>query len=114
MEEFIVDCRPDVIIVAAAARAISRCRSADRQAAHQANVALFLCCMCPRAGRSSKAPCGPLEPTNQWYARAKIAGVMLCQAYRAQYGRRYISAIPTNLFGPGDNFHPENSHVPAP
>jgi GDP-L-fucose synthase len=56
---------------------------------------------------------GPLEETNQWYAVAKIAGVKLCQAYRRQYGCDFISAMPTNLFGPGDNFHPENSHVPA-
>ncbi|MFZ2099367.1 MAG: NAD-dependent epimerase/dehydratase family protein, partial [Oricola sp.] len=52
-------------------------------------------------------------PTNQWYAIAKIGGVMLCQAYRRQYGCDFISAMPTNLYGPGDNFHPENSHVPA-
>ncbi|MGC2855612.1 GDP-L-fucose synthase [Novispirillum sp. DQ9] len=56
---------------------------------------------------------GPLEPTNEWYAIAKIAGVKLCQAYRKQYGCDFISAMPTNLFGPGDNFHPANSHVPA-
>lgn len=56
---------------------------------------------------------GPLEETNQWYAVAKIAGIKLCQAYRQQYGADFISAMPTNLYGPGDNFHPENSHVPA-
>jgi GDP-L-fucose synthase len=54
---------------------------------------------------------GPLEPTNQWYAIAKIAGVKLCQAYRRQYGRDYISAMPTNLYGPGDNFDLASSHV---
>ncbi len=54
---------------------------------------------------------GPLEPTNEPYAIAKIAGVKLCQAYRKQYGRHYISAMPTNLYGPGDHYHPENSHV---
>lgn len=54
---------------------------------------------------------GPLEPTNQWYAIAKIAGLKLCQAYRKQYGADFISAMPTNLYGPGDNYHPENSHV---
>jgi GDP-L-fucose synthase len=54
-----------------------------------------------------------LEPTNEWYAIAKIAGVKLCQAYRKQYGCDFISAMPTNLYGPNDNFHPENSHVPA-
>ncbi len=54
---------------------------------------------------------GPLEPTNQWYAVAKIAGIKLCQAYRRQYGSDYISAMPTNLYGPGDNFDPVGSHV---
>ena len=56
---------------------------------------------------------GELEPTNQWYALAKIAGVKLCQAYRREYGSDFISTMPTNLYGPGDNYHPEYSHVPA-
>ena len=56
---------------------------------------------------------GPLEPTNEWYAIAKIAGIKLCQAYRKQHRCDFISAMPTNLYGPGDNFHPQNSHVPA-
>jgi GDP-L-fucose synthase len=54
---------------------------------------------------------GALEPTNDAYAIAKIAGIMQVQASRKQYGRHWISAMPTNLYGPGDNFHPENSHV---
>ena len=54
---------------------------------------------------------GALEPTNQWYAIAKIAGIKLCQAYRKQYGRDWISAMPTNLYGPGDNYDLETSHV---
>ena len=54
---------------------------------------------------------GPLEPTNEWYAIAKIAGIKLCQAYMKQYGCRYISAMPTNLYGPGDNFDLTSSHV---
>ncbi|HIO15286.1 MAG TPA: GDP-L-fucose synthase [Flavobacteriales bacterium] len=54
---------------------------------------------------------GPLEPTNEPYALAKIAGLKLCDAYRKQYGCNFISAMPTNLYGPGDNYHPENSHV---
>ena len=54
---------------------------------------------------------GPLEPTNEWYAVAKIAGIKLCQAYRRQHGRDYISAMPTNLYGPGDNFDLNSSHV---
>jgi GDP-L-fucose synthase len=56
---------------------------------------------------------GPLEPTNEWYAIAKIAGIKLCQAFRRQYGADFISVMPTNLFGPGDNYHPEHSHVVA-
>ncbi|KAF5184511.1 Gdp-l-fucose synthase [Thalictrum thalictroides] len=54
---------------------------------------------------------GPLEPTNEWYAIAKIAGIKMCQAYRLQYNWDAISGMPTNLYGPNDNFHPENSHV---
>lgn len=54
---------------------------------------------------------GPLEPTNEWYAIAKIAGIKLCQAYRKQYGRDWISAMPTNLYGPGDNYDLKSSHV---
>jgi GDP-L-fucose synthase len=56
---------------------------------------------------------GPLEPTNEWYAIAKIAGIKLCQAYRRQYGCDFISAMPTNLYGLGDNYDPESSHVAA-
>ena len=54
---------------------------------------------------------GPFEPTNEWYAVAKIAGAKLCQAYRRQYGKDFIVAVPTNLYGPGDNFDPASSHV---
>lgn len=54
---------------------------------------------------------GPLEPTNEWYAIAKIAGIKLCQAYRRQYGRHYISVMPCNLYGPNDNFNLATSHV---
>jgi GDP-L-fucose synthase len=56
---------------------------------------------------------GPLEPTNEWYAIAKIAGLKLVEAYRRQHGADFISLMPTNLYGPGDNYHPEHSHVPA-
>ena len=56
---------------------------------------------------------GPLEPTNESYAIAKIAGIKLCEAYRRQYARDFISVMPTNLYGPGDNYHPEHSHVVA-
>ncbi|KAJ4822582.1 Germin-like protein sub 1 member 20 [Turnera subulata] len=54
---------------------------------------------------------GPLEPTNEWYAIAKIAGIKMCQAHRIQHSWDAISGMPTNLYGPNDNFHPENSHV---
>lgn len=66
---------------------------------------------CPQPIKEEYLLTGPLEPTNQWYALAKIAGIKMCQAYRKQYGFDAISAMPTNLYGPGDNFHPENSHV---
>lgn len=54
---------------------------------------------------------GPLEPTNRPYALAKIAGIEMCASYNRQYGTRFLAAMPTNLYGPGDNYHPENSHV---
>ena len=54
---------------------------------------------------------GPLEPTNEWYAIAKIAGIKMCQAYRRQYGSDFISAMPTNMYGANDNYDPKNSHV---
>ena len=66
---------------------------------------------CPQPIKEEYLLTGPLESTNEWYALAKIAGVKTCQAYRKQYGFDAISAMPTNLYGPGDNFHPENSHV---
>ncbi len=56
---------------------------------------------------------GQLEPTNEWYAVAKIAAIKLCQAFRKQHGCDFISVMPTNLYGPNDNYHPQNSHVPA-
>jgi GDP-L-fucose synthase len=56
---------------------------------------------------------GPLEPTNEWYAVAKIVGIKLCESYRRQHGADFISVMPTNLYGPGDNYHSQNSHVPA-
>jgi len=65
----------------------------------------------PQPIREGDLLTGPLEPTNEWYAMAKIAGVKLCQAYRRQYGCDFISAMPTNLYGPGDNFDLTSSHV---
>ena len=66
---------------------------------------------CPQPIREEYLLTGPLEPTNEPYAIAKIAGIKLCEAYNAQYGRKYVSVMPTNLYGPNDNYHPENSHV---
>ncbi|PSL30842.1 GDP-L-fucose synthase [Chitinophaga ginsengisoli] len=67
--------------------------------------------MAPQPLQESSLLTGPLEPTNEPYAIAKIAGIKLCEAYRDQYGCNYISVMPTNLYGIGDNYHPENSHV---
>jgi GDP-L-fucose synthase len=89
---------------------------------HQAYIAgvqrlLFLgsSCIYPRAVeqpmREDALLTGVLEPTNEPYAIAKIAGIKLCESYNRQYGTDYRSVMPTNLYGPGDNFHPENSHV---
>lgn len=67
--------------------------------------------LCPQPIKEEYLLTGPLEPSNDAYALAKIAGIKMCQAYRRQYGFNAISAMPTNLYGPGDNYHPENSHV---
>jgi GDP-L-fucose synthase len=127
---------PDVVVVAAAkvggihandvypAEFISENLAIARNTIHASyKVAvrklLFLgsSCIYPKLARQpmreEELLTGPLEPSNQWYAIAKIAGVKLCQAYRRQYGADFISVMPTNLYGPGDNYHPENSHVVA-
>ena len=67
--------------------------------------------MAPQPLKEEYLLTGPLEPTNEWYAIAKIAGIKMCQAYRKQYGFDAISLMPTNLYGPGDNFDLQNSHV---
>jgi GDP-L-fucose synthase len=67
--------------------------------------------MAPQPLKEDALLTGLLEPTNEPYAIAKIAGIKLCDAYRAQYGCNFISVMPTNLYGPNDNYHPENSHV---
>ncbi len=128
--------RPEVVIVAAArvgGIAYNNARPVDFLAdnlaialnvirgSHAAGVAklLFLGSSCiyprlaPQPMREEFLLTGPLEPTNQWYAVAKIAGIKLVEAYRRQHGADFISAMPTNLYGPGDNYHPEHSHVPA-
>lgn len=89
------------------------------EAARRVGVAklLFLGSSCiyprlaPQPMREDALLTGPLEPTNQWYAVAKIAGIMLCRAYRRQYGLDFIAAMPTNLYGPMDNFELQSSHV---
>lgn len=84
---------------------------------HGVEKLLFLgsSCIYPKAApqplKEEHLLTGPLEPTNEPYAIAKIAGIRLCDAYRRQYGCEFISAMPTNMYGPGDNYHPENSHV---
>lgn len=136
VERFIGDSKPDVVIVAAAKVGGIHANNAYPaqflyenlmiesnliHASHEVGVErlLFLGSSCiypkhaPQPMTEDALLTGSLEPTNQWYAIAKIAGVMLCQAYRRQYGDDFISAMPTNLYGPGDNYHPENSHVPA-
>lgn len=65
----------------------------------------------PQPMREDALLSGPLEETNKAYALAKIAGIIMCQSYNRQYGTNYISVMPTNLYGPNDNYHPENSHV---
>jgi GDP-L-fucose synthase len=134
VEAWITDRRPDAVIMAAAR--VGGILANDSypadflydnlaietnviHAAHKADVAklLFLGSSCiypklaPQPIPEDALLTGPLEPTNQWYAIAKIAGVMLCQAYRRQHGRDFISAMPTNLYGPGDNFDLASSHV---
>jgi len=135
-EKFLAAVKPEVVIIAAAkvggihandafpAEFISENLAIARNAVHasyQAGVRklLFLGSSCiyprlaPQPMREADLLTGPLEPTNQWYAVAKIAGIKLCQAYRRQYGVDFISVMPTNLYGPGDNYHPDNSHVIA-
>ena len=67
--------------------------------------------LAPQPMKESCLLTGPLEPTNRPYALAKIAGIEMCWSYNRQYGTRYLAAMPTNLYGPGDNYHPTNSHV---
>lgn len=134
VEEWVAANKPDAVVVAAAK--VGGIHANDTypadflyenlvietnivQASFRANVGklLFLgsSCIYPKLAPQPMAEnallTGPLEPTNEWYAIAKIAGIKLCQAYRKQHGCDYISAMPTNLYGIGDNFHPANSHV---
>jgi GDP-L-fucose synthase len=134
VEAFMASQCPDVVIIAAArvgGIAANAARPVDflhdnlmieaniMRAAADARVAklMFLgsSCIYPRLAPQPMAEdallTGPLEETNQWYAVAKIAGIKLAQAYRQQYGLDFISAMPTNLYGPGDNYDLESSHV---
>lgn len=131
---WMADRRPDVVVMAAAkvggihannAYPVDflqdnlMIQNAVIQGAHLADVERFLflgsSCIYPKLAPQpipeGALLTGPLEPTNEPYAIAKIAGIKLVEAYRRQYGRDWISAMPTNLYGPGDNYHPENSHV---
>ncbi|MEY8838091.1 GDP-L-fucose synthase family protein [Cribrihabitans sp. XS_ASV171] len=131
---FMAEARPDVVILAAAkvggihanntypAEFIYENLMIECNVIHQAFAAgvtrllqLGSSCIYPRAVpqpmREDALLTGVLEPTNEPYAVAKIAGIKLCESYNRQYGVDYRSVMPTNLYGPGDNFHPENSHV---
>lgn len=134
VREFLAAEKPDVVIVAAArvggihanatypAEFLHENLAIAHNVIHESWVSgvrrlLFLgsSCIYPReAPQPMREEClltSPLEPTNEAYAIAKIAGLKLCQYYRQQYGVCFHSAMPTNLYGPGDNYHPENSHV---
>ncbi len=93
------------------------CIRASHMAAVQKLLFLGSTCIYPKFAKQPMSEdqllTGELEPTNQWYAIAKIAGIKLCEAYHRQYGSDFISVMPTNLYGPGDNYHPEHSHVVA-
>lgn len=134
VRQFFLDERPDVVILAAAkvggihanntypAEFIYENLMIECNVIHQAFAAgvnrllqLGSSCIYPKAVeqpmREAALLTGMLEPTNEPYAIAKIAGIKLCESYNRQYGVDYRSVMPTNLYGPGDNFHPDNSHV---
>jgi len=134
VRDFMATERPDVVILAAAkvggimanntypAEFIYENLMIECNLIHQAFAAgvqqllqLGSSCIYPRDAAQPMAEeallTGPLEPTNEPYAIAKIAGIKLCESYNRQYGVDYRSVMPTNLYGPGDNFHPQNSHV---
>lgn len=132
--EFLANEKPDIVIIAAAKvggihanstypadfiyenlAIASNLVEGSRRAGVKRALFLGSSCIYPKmAPQPMPEDClltGPLEITNEAYAIAKIAGLKLCQHYRAQHGLMYHSAMPTNLYGPGDNYHPENSHV---
>jgi GDP-L-fucose synthase len=133
-ERFLTATKPDVVVVAAAkvggihanntypAEFIANNLAIALNTIHGSYKAgvkklLFLgsSCVYPKLARQpigeEELLTGQLEPTNEWYAIAKIAGIKLCQAFRRQYGADFISLMPTNLYGPGDSYHPDHSHV---
>lgn len=134
VEQWFGDNRPDVVFLAAARVGGIHANNSHpvdflndnlsiqlnvMQSAHRYGVAklVFLgsSCIYPKMAEQpiieEALLTGPLEPTNEWYAIAKIAGIKMCNAYRRQYGADFIAAQPTNLYGPGDNFDLESSHV---
>jgi GDP-L-fucose synthase len=136
VDRFMAQAKPDAVFVAAGKVGGIRANStfpadfiADNlaiglntiRAAHRCGVKKLVylgsSCIYPRLAPQPMSPdmllTGPLEPTNQWYAVAKIAGIKLCEAYRLQHGADFVSVMPTNVYGAGDNYHPEDSHVPA-
>jgi len=135
-ERFLFENQPDAVIMAAGrvggilandtypADFISENLAMALNSIHAAHAAgtkklIFLAstCIYPKFAKQPMSEdqllTGELEPTNQWYAIAKIAGVKLCESYRRQHGDDFTSLMPTNLFGPGDNYHPQHSHVVA-
>lgn len=136
VEDWLAEQRPDIVFLAAGR--VGGILANDRApaafltdnlliaasvlpAAHRLGVEKLLylgsSCLYPRDAAQPMAEdalmTGPLEPTNAPYAIAKIAGIALCQAYRRQHGADFVAALPTNLYGPGDNFHADSAHVPA-
>jgi len=136
VDRFMAQAKPDAVFVAAGkvggiganstypadfivdnlAIALNTIRAAHRRGVKKL-VYLGSSCIYPRLAPQPMSPdmllSGPLEPTNQWYAVAKIAGIKMCEAYRLQHGADFVSVMPTNLYGHGDNYHPVDSHVPA-
>jgi GDP-L-fucose synthase len=135
-EEYLAEAKPDVIFLAAGlvggihanntypadfitdnlAIALNVIRGAHKVGVKKL-LALGSSCIYPKFApqpmKEDALLTGALEPTNEWYAIAKIAAIKLCEAYRKQHGCDFISVMPTNLYGRNDNYHPENSHVPA-
>lgn len=135
-ERYLAEFRPDAVIMAAGR--VGGILANDRypanflaenlamalncvHASHAAGVKRFVylgsTCIYPKFAKQPMSEdqllTGELEPSNQWYAIAKIAGIKLCESYRRQFGDDFVSVMPTNLYGPGDNYHPEHSHVVA-